>query len=102
MKFFLIDGEYLLPFAELGKLGNLADEHRAFVQRGYDNGDFLFSGPQVPADGGMLVVRAQSREKLDELMAEEPFVREGRVRISRVIEFNPAKFQASLKEWFDE
>lgn len=99
MRFFLVHGTYLFPFSELTQLGALAEEHRAFVKQGYDNGDFLFSGPEVPADSGILVVRAESREKLDELMAKEPFIRDGKVRVSRVVEFDPVKHQDVLRNW---
>lgn len=99
MKFFVIHGQYLVPFSELGSLGELVDEHRAFVQRGYDRGDFLFSGPQIPAEEGILVARAASLEAIVDLMEQEPFVREGKVRIARVTEFRPAVFQDSLASW---
>jgi len=97
MKHFLLEGQHLVPFAELG---HLVDEHHAFLQRGYDNGHFLFSGPHVPAHGGFLVARANSREELDTLLADEPFVREGKMRFTRVTEFNPAQFQTTLQGWF--
>jgi uncharacterized protein YciI len=97
MKHFLLEGEHLVPFAELG---HLVDEHHAFLQRGYDEGFFLLSGPQIPAHGGFLVARAESREALDELLAGEPFVKEGKMRFSRVTEFDPAQYQGFLKDWF--
>ena len=66
MKHFLLEGQHLVPFEELG---HLVDDHHAFLQRGYDDGHFLFSGPHVPAHGGFLVARAASREALDALLA---------------------------------
>lgn len=98
MKHFLLEGQHLVPFAELGD--RLVDEHHAFLQRGYDNGHFLFSGPQVPAHGGFLVARARSRQELDELLAGEPFVKAGKMRFTRVTEFDPVQHQASLADWF--
>jgi uncharacterized protein YciI len=98
MKHFLLEGEHLVSFAELGEA--LVDEHHAFLQRGYDEGHFLFSGPQVPPHGGFLVARAPSRQALDQLLAGEPFVREGKMRFSRVTEFDPAQHQGVLAGWF--
>jgi uncharacterized protein YciI len=72
VKHFILEGEYLAPFEEFGEL---IAEHRAFLQRGYDAGHFLCSGPQIPAQGGFLVARAESREKLQELLSEEPYTR---------------------------
>ncbi len=79
MKFFLLEGEHLVPFEELV---HLVDAHHAFLQRGYDRGDFLFSGPQVPPHGGFLVAKAKDREALDRLLGDEPFV--ARVRCGSV------------------
>jgi uncharacterized protein YciI len=61
MKHFLLEGEHLVSFSELSDLVPL---HHAFLQKGYDDGVFLFSGPQIPAHGGFLVARAASREAL--------------------------------------
>ncbi|MDR3416087.1 MAG: YciI family protein [Nevskia sp.] len=98
MKHFLLEGEHLMPFAAVS--ARLVDEHHAFLQRGYDEGHFLFSGPQIPAHGGFLVARAPSRQALDELLAGEPFVREGMMRFSRVTEFDPVQHQDALANWF--
>ena len=97
MKYFILEGEHLTLFSELA---DLVDAHHTFLQQGYDRGDFLFSGPQVPPRGGFLVAKAQDRESLDRLLADEPFVRAGKMRFSRVIEFEPAQNAPSLDDWF--
>lgn len=97
MKHFLLEGKHLVPFEELQ---HLVAEHHAYLQEGYDRRRFLFSGPQIPSHGGFLVARARSREELDALLAAEPFVREGKMVFTRVVEFEPAQFQPSLAEWF--
>ena len=97
MRHFLLEGEHLAPFEEFR---HLEPAHHAFLQKGYDDGFFLFSGPQIPAHGGFLVARAQSREELDALLAEEPFVKAKKMRFSRVTEFAPLLFQPVLKDWF--
>ena len=74
--------------------------HHAFLQSGYDRGHFLFSGPQIPPLGGLLAARAESREVLDALLAEEPFVKIGKMRFKRVIEYDPVQHQPLLKPWF--
>jgi len=97
MKHFLLEGEHLAPFDEFR---HLEPAHHAFLQKGYDDGFFLFSGPQVPPHGGFLVARASSREALDTLLAEEPFLKAGKMRFSRVTEFLPAQFHPALDRWF--
>jgi uncharacterized protein YciI len=97
MKYFLLEGEHLTPFEEFR---HIEPAHHAFLRKGYDDGFFLFSGPQIPAHGGFLVARAQSREALDALLADEPFVKANKMRFSRITEFYPAQYQLVLKDWF--
>jgi hypothetical protein len=39
-------------------------------------------------------------EKLQELLAEEPFTGAKKMRFSRITEFNPVQHQLALKDWF--
>jgi uncharacterized protein YciI len=97
MKHFILEGEYLVAFEDMAAL---VPAHRAFLQHGYDAGHFLCSGPQIPACGGFLVARAETLEKLHEILAEEPFTKNNKMRFSRITEFNPVQHQSILKDWF--
>lgn len=97
MKHFILEGQHLAPFEQFKHLEPL---HHEFLRKGYDSGVFLFSGPQVPPHGGFLVARAESREQLDALLAEEPFVKGGFMRFASVTEFDPVQHQPLLKDWF--
>jgi uncharacterized protein YciI len=97
MKHFLLEGEYLVPFEEFSEL---VPKHRAFLQKGYDAGHFLCSGPQIPARGGFLLARAESLEELQQILADEPFTKANKMRFSRITEFNPVQHQPILKDWF--
>jgi len=99
MKHFVLEGEYLVPFEELSEL---IPKHRAFLQKGYEAGHFLCSGPQIPAGGGFLIARAESLDKLQELLAEEPFTSAKKMRFSRITEFNPVQHQTVLSDWFSK
>jgi len=98
MKFYLLEGHHLVSFDQIPAA--LIEAHHQFLQTGYDDGHFLFSGPQLPAHGGFLVARVESRQQLDALLAEEPFVREGVMEFSAITEFEAAQCQPFLNEWF--
>jgi uncharacterized protein YciI len=98
MKHFFLEGEHLVPFEQ--RAPELIAAHRQFLQQGYDNGRFLLSGPSIPATGGVLIARPQSREELDAFLADEPFCKAGLMRFCRIIEFNPVQHQPALKAWF--
>lgn len=99
MNFYLLEGQHLVPFEELKPF---VEAHHRFLQKGYDEGHFLFSGPHIPAHGGFLVARAPSRDALDDLLAEEPFVKAGKMRFSRITQFDPAQNAPILDAWFQK
>ncbi len=70
--------------------------HRAFLDTYYKSGDLLCSGPQNPRTGGVLLARTATREKLEEILALDPFHKEG-VAEYQIIEFNPIKFADDFK-----
>jgi uncharacterized protein YciI len=98
MKYFFLEGEHLVPFEERDPA--MIAAHRQFLQRGYEEGRFLLSGPSVPPTGGVLIARAESREQLDQLLADEPFCKARLMRFCKIIEFNPVQHQSVLAEWF--
>lgn len=74
--------------------------HRAFLDEYYAAGVFLISGRQNPPNGGVIIAKVESRERLQEILAEDPFQREG-VANYTVYEFTPTKFQPLLKDWLE-
>src|ERR1043166_6290491 len=99
MKYFLLEGEHLVPWSEVAPM---EAEHHQFLQKGYEAGHFLFSGPLVPPHGGFLVARAGSKEALEQLLAGEPFIKTGKMRFSRITEFHPAQNVLELNSWFQK
>jgi uncharacterized protein YciI len=97
VKHFILEGEHLAPFASFA---HLEADHQVFLQSGYDHGHFLFSGPQIPPHGGFLAARAESWDVLEALLAEEPFVKAGKMRFRRVLQYDPVQHQPLLKPWF--
>lgn len=65
---------YTQPPAEVDKH---REAHRDWVRHQYERGRFLASGPRVPREGGLILVRDMPRENLDALLAEDPFRQNG-------------------------
>lgn len=72
--------------------------HRAFLDRYYAEGILLISGRQNPPDGGIILAKAENRDKLLEIFADDPFQTEG-VADYTIYEFTPTKFQPCLADW---
>lgn len=98
MKHYLLEGKHLVPFDQIPQA--LINAHHHYLQQGYDNGNFLFSGPQIPPQGGFLIARAESKEALDSLLADEPFVQQHVLQFTRITEFSAAQSQDCLNGWF--
>ena len=98
MKHFIVEATYLVP---LEKIKEATPRHRSFLQKGYDSGVFLCSGPQNPPVGGILVARANSIAELESILKEEPFQVEN-LASYRIREFQPVKRQSWAEEWFGD
>jgi uncharacterized protein YciI len=95
MRHFIIELTYTVPAEHLGED---VGEHRLFLQSGYERGWLLFSGPQAPKTGGMVVARAPSLEALREYFQDDPFQKKG-LATYRFIEFDPVKLQGFMENW---
>lgn len=98
MKHFVVEATYSAP---IGQVREAYSRHRAWLQKGYDQGLFLCSGPKIPPTGGYLVARADSVEVLQRMFEEEPLNKEGLATFT-FTEFNPVKRQTWIEDWFSD
>jgi uncharacterized protein YciI len=80
---FILLSRYLKPLDEVDKV---LPAHRAFLEKHYEARHLLVSGPQDPRVGGVIVTHDITREQVEAMLAEDPFVREG-VSEYEIIEF---------------
>jgi uncharacterized protein YciI len=64
--------------------------HVKFLKAQYAAGVFLVSGRKIPRDGGIILAAGPTREELEALMREDPFVARGLADV-RVIEFRASQ-----------
>ncbi len=86
--------EYLVP---LERIDELRPAHVEYLRRHYDDGTFLVSGRQDPPVGGLILATDVDRERLDAIVATDPFVTEGAARY-RIIGFGPTMVAASVRD----
>jgi uncharacterized protein YciI len=96
VKHILVEATYSAPIEQVREA---YPRHRAWLQKGYDLGLFLCSGPKEPPTGGYLVARAESVDALKTMFAEEPLNSEGLATFS-FTEFLPVKRQGWTEHWF--
>jgi uncharacterized protein YciI len=65
--------------------------HVAFLKKYYAAGNFLVSGRKLPRDGGIILAVGQSRQQIEAIVQEDPFV------VHDLADFRIIEFRASQR-----
>jgi uncharacterized protein YciI len=76
--------------ADLAKIDAHMAAHVKFLKKYYTAGTFVVSGRKIPREGGIIVAIGDSREQVEAIVAEDPFVARGLAE-ARVIEFRASQ-----------
>ncbi len=79
---------YKKPLAEVDRF---LQAHRDFLAEHYAAGELITSGPRIPRVGGVIMLKAASREAVDALLAQDPFHIHD-IADYQVVEFTPTLF----------
>jgi uncharacterized protein YciI len=80
----------LIYKVDLARIDRHMAAHVKFLKKYYAAGNFLISGRKVPRDGGIIVALGGSRERVEAIAAEDPFVTHGLADV-RVLEFRASQ-----------
>lgn len=80
----------LIYKADLAKIDAQMPAHMKFLKKHYASGRFLVSGRKIPRDGGIIIAAGGSREEVEAIVREDPFVDRGLAEF-RVIEFRASQ-----------
>ena len=69
-KFYVIHLHYIV---ELDELDQKLIAHRNFLDKHYNDGVFIMSGPQTPRSGGIILAAAPDRATLMTIIKDDPF-----------------------------
>ena len=83
--------------ADLDRIDKHMARHVKFLKKYYAAGHFLISGRKIPRDGGIIVAVGDSRERIETIAAEDPFVVHGLADV-RVIEFRASQRADDMPE----
>ncbi|MFJ8545631.1 YciI family protein [Streptomyces sp. NPDC093586] len=92
---FVLELSYTAP---LEAVDAVLPDHVVWLDSLYDQGVFLASGRKEPRDGGVIVAVAESRARIEEIIAGDPFVEAG-VCAYRVTEFIATKTAPALDRY---
>ncbi len=69
--------------------------HNEFLENNYNAGNFFMSGRKIPRTGGMIFTTINDKDKLLQVLAEDPFNING-LADYEIIEFLPTKTSKEL------
>ncbi|MBN1543426.1 GTP cyclohydrolase [candidate division KSB1 bacterium] len=83
---FIVNLTYRVSVAEIEAH---LDDHRRYLQKNLDRGVFIAAGRKNPPTGGIILMRAESRQEAEALARQDPFYRAG------VAEYELVEFTAT-------
>src|SRR5262245_33722760 len=86
--------------ADLAKIDAHMAAHMRFLRKQYAAGHFLVSGRKIPRDGGIILAVGESRQQIETIAAQDPFVTSGLAEV-RVIEFRVSQRAQDIQQRID-
>jgi uncharacterized protein YciI len=83
--------------ADLAEIDRNMPAHVRFLKKHYASGHFLVSGRQIPRQGGIILAVAQSREEIQAIIRQDPFVARGLADF-RIVEFRASQRAADIQQ----
>jgi uncharacterized protein YciI len=80
----------LIYKASLDQIDAHMRAHMRFLKAQYSAGRFVISGRKVPRDGGIIIATGGTREEMEAIARQDPFVTAGLADV-RVIEFRASQ-----------
>jgi uncharacterized protein YciI len=83
---FIIELTYIVDLEEVDKI---LPEHIEYLKKQYEKGNFIASGRKIPRTGGIILSKLDSIEKLNEILAQDPF-KINNLATYEIVEFIPS------------
>lgn len=100
MKYYVITGTFNKGIsAEKAVIEEKIREHLQYLEKGFQEGWLLFSGPKVGSGGGVIVMKAESEEIVQSFLTNDP-LKLADIQEYTILEFKMHKCQTALDGWF--
>ena len=99
---FIVNLTYIKPLDAVEKY---LEKHINFLNQYYTKGLFIASGRKNPRTGGIILMRAENKDAVQEIIAHDPFY-QNKIAQYDVIEFEASKycpeFETIISKSFDD
>lgn len=86
--------------ADLSRIDAAMKSHMRWLNAQYAAGHFLVSGRKVPRDGGIIIARGMSREAIETIAQQDPFVAQALATV-RIVEFRASQKTKDAQRWIE-
>jgi uncharacterized protein YciI len=86
---------------ELSQIDANMPSHMAYLKEHYAAGRFLASGRKIPRDGGVILALGESKEAVEAIVKQDPFVARG-LADYRLIEFRLGQRSERMAELLEK
>lgn len=80
----------------LATVDQFLSDHRDFLQKQYEKGYFIVSGPKKPRTGGIIIAQAEDEASLKALLKDDPFWQHDLANYE-IIEFEPSAYMPGFE-----
>ncbi len=87
--------------ADLREIDAQMAAHVRFLKKHYAAGRFLVSGRKIPREGGIIIATGATRDEIDGIMNQDPFVAKGLAEL-RIIEFRASQRASDIQARIDQ
>jgi uncharacterized protein YciI len=90
----------LIYKVDLSEIDANMSAHVAFLNKYYASGNFLISGRKIPRDGGIILAAGKTRQQIQVIVEEDPFVSRG-LADYRIVEFRASQRANDIQKRID-
>ena len=98
MKYYFLEGNMKPDIPAGGEFKQILDAHHKFMVPYFESGKILTSGPKVGGRGGIILLRLNDDESIEDFIAADPFTHAG-IQEYKITQFNIFQIQEYAKEW---
>lgn len=80
--------------ATIEEVLRLLPAHQLFLDKYYETGNFIASGPQVPRIGGVILCRSNNYKEVEQIIKEDPF---NEIATYHITQFEINKYTGEFK-----
>ena len=100
MRYFVVEGTFRDTITiDKSELQIAIADHLVYLDKGFEEKFILASGPKASEGGGIIIIKGQSLEEIENYLSKDPLKVKG-VQDYKIVEFKLHKCKTMLKEWF--